>query len=269
MDMDTVQVLTEKHHVLPAPSIAGEGDYAFGVDHRTNRTTEEPDTIGDPEGAARRAEVNEKPQLPAFVTDDFTPRFNDQTKTWSLIPKPSLVSALETEIREIYAYQEEREDLQARAKKIVSSFEKILQATGQWTALDFVRSTVRNSARSMANGVRTSISAFNWASRLAEGDKDTADADNLTASANTQVEDSVVLILAATKAGENVLGGEADLQFSVIDWHRASRDALGLEGARHAKRYVEPLDPRKAVERKLTSAKAALGALKGQVAAAA
>lgn len=240
-------------------------DYAFNIDHSIRDSVLEPDTIADPEGAARRAEFAEKPQLPEFITEDFTPRFSMESKSWYLVPKVTTVAQLTADIKEVYAFQSGRPEITSRADDLVDFFEGILHGLGQWTALDFVRNTVRNGARSMANGVRTNVSAYNWSMRLATDGKDTDPADQLVASATTQVEDAVVIMLAATIAGENVLGGEAELMFNVIDWTRAAKDALGFEGARQAKRYTEALNPQKVVERKVLSARAALSGLKGKV----
>lgn len=246
-------------------SVAGDNDYAFNTDHNVRDNATLPDTIADPDGSARRAEIIEKPQLPDFVTEDFTPRYSAETKAWYLTPKPTVVEFLTAEIKDIYAFQKDRQEIEFRAQELVDFFEGVLNGLGQWTALDFIKSVIRNSARSLANGTRTSVSAYNWSVRLAETDKDTYRADQLVASANAQVEDAVVLMLAASIAGEHVLGGEADLNLELIDWKRAAKDALGLEGARHAKNYADALNPQKVVERKVLSAKAALAALKGKL----
>lgn len=253
------------YYTIPPKTEPGENDYAFDTDHTIRDNATLPDTIADPEGAARRAEIVEKPQLPEFVTEDYTPKYSSESKSWYLTPKTTVVDFLTAEIKEIYAFQKDRTEIELRAQELVDFFEGVINGVGQWTAMDFVRSTIRNSARSLANGVRTSVSAYNWGVRLAETDKDTDQADQLVASANAQVEDAVVMMLAATIAGEHVLGGEADLKLELVDWKRAAKDALGLEGARQAKRYADALNPQKVVERKTLSAKAALGALKGKL----
>jgi len=241
-------------------------DYAFKLDHniRDNRT--EPDTIADPEGAKSRAVAASHAQLPNFVTEDFTPRYNEATARWVLIPKQPSIAALESEAREIYEYQSTRTEILERAAKLTLAMETIVGSVGQWTALDFARNTMRNGARSLCNGVRTSVSAYNWAMRQAENHNDTSGADDLMESAATQVEDCVVLMVAVHTAATEMLGGEANLNLDP-DWSRAARDALGLEGARHTKKYLEALTPEAGIERQKASTRAALGVLKGKVAA--
>jgi hypothetical protein len=244
-------------------------DYAFKLDHnirdiRDNRF--EPDTIADPEGAKSRAVAASHAQLPPFVTEDFTPRYNEATSRWSLIPKQTSITVLESEAREIYEYQITRSEIQERADKLALAMETVLSGVGQWTALDFARNTMRNGARSLCNGVRTSVSAYNWATRQAENNNDTSGADDLMESATTQVEDCAVLMVAVYAAATEILGGEANLNIDP-DWSRAARDALGLEGARHTKKYLEALTPEAGIERQKASTRAALGILKGKVAA--
>jgi hypothetical protein len=241
-------------------------DYAFKLDHNIRDNRVEPDTIADPEGAESRAVAASHAQLPPFVTEDFTPRYNEATARWVLIPKQPSIAALESEAREIYEYQSTRTEILERAAKLTLAMETIVGSVGQWTALDFARNTMRNGARSLCNGVRTSVSAYNWAMRQAENHNDTSGADELMESAATQVEDCVVLMVAVHTAATEMLGGEANLNLDP-DWSRAARDALGLEGARHTKKYLEALTPEAGIERQKASTRAALGVLKGKVAA--
>lgn len=241
-------------------------DYAFKLDHNIRDNRVEPDTIADPEGAESRAVAASHAQLPPFVTEDFTPRYNEATARWVLIPKQPSIAALESEAREIYEYQSTRTEILERAAKLTLAMETIVGSVGQWTALDFARNTMRNGARSLCNGVRTSVSAYNWAMRQAENHNDTSGADDLMESAATQVEDCVVLMVAVHTAATEMLGGEANLNLDP-DWSRAARDALGLEGARHTKKYLEALTPEAGIERQKASTRAALGVLKGKVAA--
>jgi hypothetical protein len=241
-------------------------DYAFKLDHNIRDNRVEPDTIADPEGAESRAVAASHAQLPPFVTEDFTPRYNEATARWVLIPKQPSIAALESEAREIYEYQSTRTEILERAAKLTLAMETIVGSVGQWTALDFARNTMRNGARSLCNGVRTSVSAYNWAMRQAENHNDTSGADDLMESAATQVEDCVVLMVAVHTAATEILGGEANLNLDP-DWSRAARDALGLEGARHTKKYLEALTPEAGIERQKASTRAALGVLKGKVAA--
>jgi hypothetical protein len=241
-------------------------DYAFKLDHNIRDNRVEPDTIADPEGAESRAVAASHAQLPPFVTEDFTPRYNEATARWVLIPKQPSIAALESEAREIYEYQSTRTEILERAAKLTLAMETIVGSVGQWTALDFARNTMRNGARSLCNGVRTSVSAYNWAMRQAENHNDTSGADDLMESAATQVEDCVVLMVAVHTAATEMLGGEANLNLDP-DWSRAARDALALEGARHTKKYLEALTPEAGIERQKASTRAALGVLKGKVAA--
>lgn len=248
-------------------SVPGTNDYAFNLDHGLVLDNQlEPDTIADPEGSKARAIAASQPQLPPFVTEDFTPRYNTNTNRWSLTPKQTSIAVLESEAREIYEYQSSRQEIQERADKLVVAMETILAGIGQWTALDFARSTMRNGARSMCNGVRTSVSAYNWATRQAENHNDTSGADDLMESATAQVEDCAVLMVAVHSAATDMLGGEATLNMDP-DWSRAARDALGLEGARHTKRYLDAMTPDASMERLKVSTKAALGVLKGKTTA--
>jgi hypothetical protein len=114
-------------------------DYAFKLDHNIRDNRVEPDTIADPEGAKSRAVAASHAQLPPFVTEDFTPRYNEATARWSLTPKQTSIAALESEAREIYEYQITRSEIQERADKLALAMETVLSGVGQWTALDFAR----------------------------------------------------------------------------------------------------------------------------------
>lgn len=249
----------------------GRDDFAYAVDHQADRTDgymgDTPDTIGDPEGAKARLVAAQTPQLPGFVTEDFTPRFNPTSGSWSLVPKETSIKFLTEDVAEVWKYQSTREELQTKAKPLASAFVKLMSSVGQWSAMGIARSNIREQSRSLTSGVRTSISAYNWSTRLLDNNDDTAPAESLTESAQSQIDDAVVLLLAVIEAAETVLEGEANLGFSDIDWTRAARDALSFEGARHAKKNLDALNPTAAVERKRSSARAALGALKGAIAA--
>ena len=253
---------------MTTASIAnGRDDFAFRIDHQTDHVAgymgDTPDTIQDADGAKTREQVAQTPQLPPFVTEDFTPRYNATGNNWSLVPKETNVKFLADDVAEVWAHQQAQPELQARSTAMADHFEKIIFDIGQWSAMGLVRSNLREQSRSMASGVRTAVSAYSWSARLIDNNDDTAPADSLAESAQTQIEDAVVVMLAILEAAHRTIESETDLGFQTIDWHRASRDALSFEGMKHAKRNADALNPTAAVERKRSSARAALGLLKG------